>query len=424
MFRFPAGRGERATLYRLPDLEPVAWRFESGGNTAQPVGFVSDEDLVYSLSTSQELIALDLASGRSRVVDTSVAMATLGPDGTPHFIRTDGSVASIERRSLHNWTARFDSLPRRIWGGVRGRLLALYGEGETRGLHVVAPEQPTVTQTLPGGHFAVAPWGDVAAIATDSGVVVIDPVDSANRGFAPLPGAARIAFSPSAHRMYVMASPARLLTLERFDLVIIDEFDLPGPVETLRLDQLGKLILLRPTGVDSVRVMDIVNRTILGTAPTEWDDELPVIAFDGTLVTRWDGRIRATAADAMGEQADAPGSDDRWLSATWDPRRPGLELSRESAAQTASQPGQLHFVQVSSTHNTDWALEFAQNLRRAGVEASVLPPGPGEELYRVVLGPYPTREAAENTAQKLNLPFWIYTADASGTPDSTSQFQQ
>jgi hypothetical protein len=78
---------------------------------------------------------------------------------------------------------------------------------------------------------------------------------------------------------------------------------------------------------------------------------------------------------------------------------------------------------VRGDSNADGAVDFAQNLRRAGVDASVLPPGPGEELYRVVLGPYSNREEAEGTAQLLGLPFWIYAADSTGAPDSTSQFQ-
>ncbi len=424
-FRFPADNRRSTKLYRLPDLEEVAWRFESGGgNIGVVVGFAGDEDLAYSLSTDNDLITLDLASGRTRVVDTAVAMATVGPTGTPHFVRLDGTVASIERRALRRWNTVFDTLalPDQIWGGTRQRLISLFGEGSARSLRVDAEGQTPIVQTIPAGELAMAPWGDIAAVAADSGVVIIDPLDPKNRWFARIPGASHIAFSPSAHRMYVVTGN-RLVTLERFDLVVIDSLDLPGPVEAIRFDRLGLLLMLRPMATDSLWVVDIVRSKIIGAIAAEWGVDLPLIAYDGTLLTRWNGRIWATAGNDIVEPAEAAGGTDLWLAAAWDPRRPALELATETQATDQLVPGQRIYVQVSSTHNADWAVEFAQNLRRAGVDASVLPPGPGEELYRVVLGPYQSRGEAEGTAQKLGLPFWIYTADSTGAPDSTSQFQ-
>ena len=424
-FRFPADNQRSTKLYRLPDLEEVAWRFESGGgNIAAVVGFSGDEDLAYSLSTDNDLIALDLASGRARIVDSLVAMATVGPTGTPHFLRLDGTAVSIERRALRRWNTVFDTLtfPTQIWGGVRQRLISLFDDGDSRSLRVDAEGQASIVQAIPTGELAISLWGDIAAVATDSGVVVIDPADPESRGFSPIPGASHIAFSPPGHRMYVVTGN-RLLTLERFDLVVIDSLDLPGPVETIRFDRLGLLLMLRPLATDSVWIVDIVASEITGAVQTEWSDDLPLIAYDGSLLTRWDGSIWATPANAIGEPAEADGDSDRWMAAGWDPRRPALELAAETQSVNDPTPGQLLFVQVSSTHNADWAIEFAQNLRRAGVDASVLPPDPGEELYRVVLGPYSSREEAEGTAQKLGLPFWIFTADSTGAPDSTSQFQ-
>jgi cell division protein FtsN len=39
--------------------------------------------------------------------------------------------------------------------------------------------------------------------------------------------------------------------------------------------------------------------------------------------------------------------------------------------------------------------------------ASVLTPKRKDEAYRVVLGPYPTREQAEDTGRKLGMPSFI-----------------
>ena len=41
----------------------------------------------------------------------------------------------------------------------------------------------------------------------------------------------------------------------------------------------------------------------------------------------------------------------------------------------------------------------------------MLDPRTGEEGFRVVLGPYPAREAAESTGRRLGRPFFIYQPD-------------
>jgi hypothetical protein len=45
--------------------------------------------------------------------------------------------------------------------------------------------------------------------------------------------------------------------------------------------------------------------------------------------------------------------------------------------------------------------------------ASVLGPEQPLDPYRVVLGPYGTRDEAEATGRELRLPFWIFTRDTS-----------
>jgi len=56
---------------------------------------------------------------------------------------------------------------------------------------------------------------------------------------------------------------------------------------------------------------------------------------------------------------------------------------------------------------------MAQQLSRAGLPARVLSPRSLDDGYRVVLGPYPTRNEAEAIGRKLGRPFWIYQPPAS-----------
>jgi cell division septation protein DedD len=64
---------------------------------------------------------------------------------------------------------------------------------------------------------------------------------------------------------------------------------------------------------------------------------------------------------------------------------------------------------VSSSRNPAWANELADKLKAAGLPSSVLPPKTGDDAYRVVLGPYATREQAEATGKSLGMPSFVIT---------------
>ena len=61
--------------------------------------------------------------------------------------------------------------------------------------------------------------------------------------------------------------------------------------------------------------------------------------------------------------------------------------------------------------NPAWADELSQRLRAAGLPASVLKPTRSDEPHRVVLGPYPTREQAEEAGRKIGMPSFVVTTE-------------
>ena len=70
---------------------------------------------------------------------------------------------------------------------------------------------------------------------------------------------------------------------------------------------------------------------------------------------------------------------------------------------------------MSSSQNPAWANELAEKLRAAGLPASVLAPKRSDEANRVVLGPYSTREQAEETGRKIGMPSFVVSGQ--DTPD-------
>jgi cell division protein FtsN len=110
----------------------------------------------------------------------------------------------------------------------------------------------------------------------------------------------------------------------------------------------------------------------------------------------------------------AQGATDFWLPIAWrPPQEDQIQMDADSAALAeADSAGRRTsvYLQVSSSQNPTWASELSEKLRAAGLPASVLTPRRAEEAYRVVLGPYATREQAEETGRKLGMPSFIVTA--------------
>jgi len=417
-FRFSSEAGPGVRLYRLPALQEIEWRFETPTlATQQIVGFATAEEQVYVRTTAQELVALDLESGRDRGLDTAVVAATLGPTGVPHLVRQDGSVATVVDRRGHDWEPVLPYLPHSIWGTTRGRLIAFFDLEHTRHLEVLGDSSRRISTELPRGLLTTTTWGDLIVIAVDSGLTARRTLDGSEAGFLPLASeVTAMTFSSSGHRLYVTTAALELLVVERFQFQILTRHVLPVRVEAMRTGPLGRYILLRPAERDSVWIADALRLFSPHGVAGAWDDELPSIAPDATVLVRHEGNViaidPATGLES-GRVADA--GDDRWLALAWDPRRPALLLAQETNATTVEPTDQTTYVQLSSTSNESWAQARVDELLEANLPALVLQPTERYDRYRVVLGPYSTREEADNIGRRLGQPYFPIFLDTTAT---------
>src|SRR5437667_8008327 len=95
---------------------------------------------------------------------------------------------------------------------------------------------------------AATRWGDLVAVASDSGVTFYDPLGRRDPAFVKLADAPRaLAFSPSGHRIYVARrNVPGLAVVDRYERKELDGVALPGSVAALRMDPLGRWLLARP----------------------------------------------------------------------------------------------------------------------------------------------------------------------------------
>jgi len=422
VFRFPATAGV-AQLFRLPDLEQVSWRFEIGNQpTQQIVGFSGDNDLIYALtrgsdSLAANLIALDLVTGRSRTLDSNVVTAAMGPTGTAYVVRADGSIGQAEHRRTATWSDTIAGSPMAVWGAVRGRLLALVRTDLGRELLWLANGQPAIRRQIPDGDVAVSRWGRFVAVATDSGIAMFDPVDTTGIRFVKLsPSPRLVQLSPSAHRVYVVLGDDLLVSMGRFAAEVDQQVRLGGRVTDLRMDPMGR-VLLACSENSAFWIIDLVSLDVVTMVQGSCGQDLPAVAPDGTVLVQQGNNLSAlSGAEYAAVASVGTSAGDRWLTTAWDPRRPALEFAVDSAQRGAEQAGVVMYVQVSSSRNPVWAQAFADELSRAGLNASVLQPDSTEELlYRVVLGPFTSREEAEENGRRLGRAYWIFTKETGGS---------
>jgi hypothetical protein len=418
LLRLPAAGGT-AELYHVPRLQPWGWRT---GAPLPPIrraiGVDLDLGMVYGLGAKNEIIALDLQTARPRPQPLATAReVAVGPDGTLFTVDDSLQVVQFVRRTPNRFAARLPFRPRDLYGTRTASLLAI-STGQANVLSVLKTDEQPTRVPLPTGAAAATFWGDLLAVAADSAVVLVDPDAPDHALSLPMAGHARaVLFSPSGHRFYVARREGSLLVYNRFTRKQIGEIALPGSAGALRADPFGRWLMVHPPEADSLWLIDLArNRFVAGFA-ADWASDLPTITNQQTLLVK-DGK------DIVAYDLGKPpfpetgrvrgGARDVWLPMAWTPETGTATAVPEDAPELSAAIGDSTatvFLQVSSSQNRSWSAELARQLEQQGLPAKVLDPRPGEDGFRVVLGPYPTREAAESTGRRLGRPYFIYQPD-------------
>lgn len=418
LLRLPAAGGA-PKLYHLPTLEDWGWKPASGiPALRRSIGTDLDLGVVYALGVKNEVVALDLQTGRPRVqVSSGVREVTMGPDGTLHTIDDSLKILQFVHRNPVRPNHGLAGRPRDLFGGRNSMLLAI--TGNTLSIH--RGEEAPVREPMPAGDATATFWGDLLAIAADTAVFLIDPDTPEKARVLPVSGHARaVLFSPSGHRFYVARRDGGIYVYNRFTREKVGEISLPGPAGALRTDPYGRWLMVHPSGRDSLWLVDLATNKYVGGFAANWAVDLPTISNQQTLLLKNKGDVIAyslTQGDFPEKGRIADGAADFWVPLAWTPETGTASIAVETpATDTVSPDDTLDtapkvYLQVSSSQNKDWSAELARQLEQQGLPASVLNPRTQDDGYRVVLGPYPSREAAEATGKRLGRPYFIYQPD-------------
>ncbi len=296
--------------------------------------------------------------------------------------------------------------------------------------------------------------GDRIYFTIDSGLVGVKAKDLSPVGAVQLASRVRaLAPTPSGDRLYVATmADSGISIVDRYTGRVQSGITLPQPPSDLRMDALGRYLLARFPQQDSAWVVAIGTNRLVGAVPTRWESDLPAITPDGRLALL--GAKDVTLVDP--EKLDVKstisgGAKDFWYFFAWDgfrPRARGLDqpvtfpsdsvpadslgisstasstdgsstplVSRDTAptappsvASPATRPASTGFiVSFAALLSEEKAQQVASSIKVSGTQAHVVSTNTaGSPIFRVVMGPFSSRDEADKIGRASKREYWIY----------------
>jgi cell division septation protein DedD len=260
-------------------------------------------------------------------------------------------------------------------------------------------------------------------------------------------GIAGMATTPSGDRFYVITDSSTDLTvLDPIQDRVSTTVRLPGWARDLRVDPFGRFVLVRAASGDSAWIVSIGTDKVVGTLHSAWRSDLPFVAPDGSIaVTEGADVAFIDPATLLAIRRAVDGAADFWYPFTWSGLRtraqpvdttslaptdvdtapvtpaPPLRLPRTDTTPprpltptTSADSSKIGFtVSFAVLLNDAKARELAAKIVVDGKPARVVTGvNDGTAVYRVVLGPYSSRDEAERVGRASGQTYYVYA----GTP--------
>ena len=451
VIRIPrAGGTARAYLY--PRFDSVVAAVSGAPPVARILGFDADYGVLAFIDDKGQPRRLDLRAAEVRTASKDKLSALASVNGSDIYGVTEkGTIARLTPAG--DWAFDPPSPARWVFPQPNGALVIAGNEGRKTLLWLIQPTDDEVLRTasLPLVSRGVRTQiGDRIYFTVDSGLVGVSTKDLAIVKSIPMKAAVQaVVPTPSGDRLYVaMKDQNQLAVVDRYTEAVMETVNLPGPASELRMDPLGQNILARPaSGGDSAWVIGIGSDRVNGTVRTGWRPDLPGFAPAQTIATIRGQDVVFVDANSFSDRTTVPnGATDFWYFVAWNgfrPRsadldRPVTFETRDSLAQVDSiaPPARIdsipspplrdasptmiepprpaaaargYIVSFAAVLTEQKANETAAAISVNGVRPRVVAGQSGSTpIYRVVLGPYATREEAERIARDSRRQYWIY----------------
>jgi YVTN family beta-propeller protein len=453
VLRIPRAGGT-ARAYVYPRLDSAAASVPGSPPIARVLAFDPDEGVLAFVDDKELPRRLDLRAAEVRTASKEKLSAVTSLNGSDIYaVTTKGTIARITPSG--DWSFEPPAPARWVFPLPNGSAIIAGNSGGKTQLWLIRPTDEEIIETASLPLLArniKALVGDRIYFAVDSGLIGVRTRDLQPVKSLPFKQQVEaLVATPSGDRVYVALNGSNTLSVvDRYTETIAETVDLPGPVSDLRMDPLGQSVLAKPAdGRDSAWVIGIGTDKVNGTIATAWRNDLPAFAPGGSIAAARGADVVFVDENTLAVQSTvADGAKDSWYFVTWNGFRPrAADLDRpvtfdtvrtpvsgdssfmaprsdstaspplrDAAGPTMIEPpphltpsGRGYVVSFAAVLSQQKANETASAIVVNGVHPRVVSSQSGSTtLYRVVLGPYSTREEADRVGRDSKRQFWIY----------------
>lgn len=449
-----AGGVVRAYAFDNPDS--LLWRSGQPAPAMDRVlGFDQENGILAFADSAGAPGWIDLRLGSIRRPARGAYTSLASADGWAIYgLTAEGAV--VRMTPSGDWALPGKRPVRRMVPTPDGTLLVLEesGESESRILRTRPPDDAILDSLdVPRADRAVVtPVGDRVYLAAGDRLLTVPPNDLTRlERFTVDDDILAMAPTPSGDRVFVATQgSARLERLDRYSGDVKGSVKLPGFATELRMDPLGRWLLARPVDGDSAWVIALGNEELVATLPTAWRSDLPALTPDGRVATLNGADVEfVDPASGDATHTERGGAADLWFFSRWNgfrPRARGIDApvafrtgsvdstaatgvtpstpatpTPETATSPALPPSEPAPPPPAARDQAAWTLSFAAVLsmeRAREIAATIQVDGRrprvvtgetgGTTVFRVVLGPFTSRDEAERLGRASGHSYWVY----------------
>jgi hypothetical protein len=427
-----------------PRVDSTVWgSTDPAPAAARVLAFDEESGSVAYEDSKGRPVLLELRLGTITVASSRKLSGLASANGKAVFgIAENGNV--VRMTPTGDWTFKPPQPASLVFPQPEGGLLVAVGRGANTHLLKIFPPDSRVIEDIPfpaATRTVRTQLGDRLYLAVDSGLIVLR-TRSMDWGPAvkftePI---AVMASTPSGDRIFVLTeSRNQISVVDRYREAITARFELPGKADDLRIDPFGRYLLARAADKDSIWIVAIGTERVTGGVRGAWRDDLPFVGHDGAVavasgtdVILYDGETLKPKSRVRG------GASDYWYPFLWDgfrPRAASLDVPVRfdsvavdstaadstavpdstgapspgggAVADTAAERGFI--VSFAAFLIEDRAKELAGRIRVGGENARVITTSrDNTTIYRVVLGPYLSRDEADRAGRESGQAYWVY----------------
>ncbi len=466
VLRVPQGGG-LVTALAYPALDSTVWRSSYRVPALdRTLGYDPEDGYLTAVDTAGQPVRLDLRLGAVALPGAAGGRQHASADGGTMFaIDTEGRI--VRHTPVGDgWRLDMPGTPDALIPLRDGSLLVAHRDDGSLLVQRLRPPDTIVVDSLridvaaDSGTVSGVAVGDRAFVSAGDHVYSLRTRDFVQDVSVDLGDRVRtFVTSPSGDRVFVLAGDGtQLHVVDRFSGEVVERVSLPAAGVALRMDPLGRALLVR--GPDEVVwVIDVGTSSLVGPLRSRWRGDLPLVLPDGAIALVHGDTVALASSLDLGTVRTIPeGARDFWYAMRWNgfrPRATGLDEpvrfrssgnsarsegapgmggvgdsaahdslgamvtdsasrgapARDSAAGMVSAPERapMFTVQLAAVLSEALAREAAAGVNVEGrtprISTSVRD---GRTLYRVVLGPFASREEAERIGKASGRSYWVF----------------